>query len=528
MATRRGRIRGFVRRPTAEQLAELGAKEFLRLTPDEAVEYAAIVDGFLDHVDRLDDLPQPSTRLKHQRRDPGRMPTPDEDPLRAFIRICAVEGAEEGPLAGLRVGVKDNLAVAGVPITNGSRTATFVPTADAVVVERILDAGASIVGKLNMDDFAIGSTGETSAWGPPLNPYDPRRSAGGSSGGTGSAVSSGAVDLALGVDEGGSGRIPAAFCGVVSLKPTHGLIPSHGITYVDHTIDSVCPTARTVSLAARLTDVVSGHDVRDPQWVRAMPISTTAVEELGRGVDGLRIGLVRESTPDGLCEPAVTAHYQVAAETLACAGAGIREISIPMWSAGLSIAFVVWAQLGWAMIQSEGQGFGHLGSADVERVRAFALSRRHEANDFPPSLKVLLLVGRYLHDDYLSVPLAKAQNLRGELRRQVDAAFDSVDVLLTPTTPIAAPLLFDTGVSDSELRARGELGTATNTVPLNMTGHPALAVPSGIDGDGMPVSVQIVAPHFHDSVLFRVAEVIEERAQLPQPRSGCRRNLQPD
>jgi amidase len=520
MAAPHGRIRAFIRRPTPEQLVELGAKEFLRLTPAEAVEYAGIIDGFLSEFDRLDELPQPLTPLKHWRRDPGRTPTPEEDPFNAFIRVCRVEGTGEGPLAGLRAGVKDSIAVAGVPVSNGSRTAPYVPTTDAVVIERLLDAGASIVGKLNMDDFAVGA-GETSAWGPARNPYDPRRSAGGSSGGTGSAVASGAIDLGLGADNGGSGRIPAAYCGVVSLKPTHGLIPSHGVTYLDHTFDAMCPTARTVELAARMTDVVSGHDDRDPQWVRATPVPTAAVAELGRGVEGLRIGVVRESTPNGLCEPGVCARLRDAADALVRAGAEVQETSLPMWADSLTIAAALWVPLWWAMVQSEGQGFGHLGAVDVERVHAFALSRRWEADEFPPFMKLSLLLGRYLHEAYFSVSLAKAQNLRAELRRQMDAQFASLDLLLTPTTPQAAPVLLAAPASDTELLNRamdGPTSAAGNTVPLNLTGHPALAVPSGLDEKGMPVSVQIVARHFQDALTFRAAEVIEAQAKLQPPR----------
>ena len=265
------RSRGFIRRPDPEELMELGRREHLALTRDEAERYARILDGVLGQVDRLDELHRERAPLRHLDREPGRPPTPREDPGNAFTWVGRVTGSGEGPLAGLRAAVKDNIAVAGMPVSNGSRLAAYVPTADAVVVERLLDAGADVVGKLNMDDFASGGLGETSVFGAPRNPVDPARSAGGSSGGTGAAVAAGAIDVGLAVDQGGSGRVPAAFCGVVSLKATQGLIPSHGITHMDHTIDSVAPTARSVALTAAITDAIAGHDDRDPQWVRARP-----------------------------------------------------------------------------------------------------------------------------------------------------------------------------------------------------------------------------------------------------------------
>ena len=221
---------------------------------------------------------------------------PEEDPYNAFIRRCRVVGRPTGRLAGRTVGLKDNIRLAGVPMTNGSRLLEhYVPDVDAVVVERLLDAGAVIVGKLNMDDMGFAGTSETSAFGVVRNPRNPAFSAGGSSGGSGAAVAAGAVDLALAVDQGGSGRIPASWCGVVALKPTHGLVPSFGITYLDHTIDFVCPLARTVAEVAEALEVIAGDDPRDPQWVRG-PIRTEPyTQSLDAPIAGVRLGLVREA-----------------------------------------------------------------------------------------------------------------------------------------------------------------------------------------------------------------------------------------
>jgi len=505
----RDRSRGFIRRPTADELIDVGRREFLSLGRAEAELYAEIVGGILGQLDTLDALDVPAAVPSHARvRDLGGPPAAADNPHNTFLHRCRIEGSGTGPLAGMRAAVKDNIAVARVPTTNGARLTAHAPTADAVVVERLLDAGADLVGKLNMDDFGSGGTGETSAFGPARNPLDPARSPGGSSGGTGAAVAAGEVEVGLAVDQGGSGRVPASFCGVVALKATQGLIPSHGVTHMDHTLDCVSPTAKTVALCATIADVVSGHDDRDPQWVRAAPEPTRCADALGLGVEGLRIGIVPQASGADRCEPAVLRGLDAAAGALTAAGAEIVEAPIALWTDSWPIGLALWIQLGWAMVQSEGQGYGHLGEVDESAVRAFALSRRHEADELPPFMKVWLLAGRYLHERYLSQYLARAQNLRRELRRQVTAAFGGCDLLLMPTTTMVAPELLTGPAADDEIMDRAFTGA--NTAPLNVSGHPALAVPSGIDEDsGMPTSVQLVAPHFEDARTFRAGAVIE-------------------
>jgi amidase len=508
MTTTSRRLRGFLRRPTPDQLRAIGEQEHLDLTPEEAEAYASVLDGVLGTLDRLDEL-DPGTRpLRWTDRDPGRRPNAEEDPYNAVVRWCRVAGATEGPLAGLHVGIKDNLAVAGVPVTNGSRTATTTPTADAVSVERLLDAGATVVAKCNLDDLSASGTGESAFFAPPRNPHDPTRSAGGSSGGSGSAVASGLVDLALAVDQGGSARIPASFCGVVSHKATHGLIPSHGVTHIDHSIDFVCPVAPSVALTAAATDVLAGHDDRDPQWVRGALDAPGCVDALGAGVAGLRVAVLDEGVAEGLCEPDVVAAFERSVAALADAGATVVSASVPLWSDAWSIELSLLCHLGWAMAQSEGMGWGHLGQVDPARAHAFALTRRLEADDFSPFYKVWLLAGRYLHDEYLSTMYAKAQNLRLALTRQIDAALADADVLVMPTTPHVAPVLLDEPAADTALLQRGTTMVA-NTAPTNLSGHPSLAVPSGVDRDGLPTSIQLVTRRFADATAFAAGAVVE-------------------
>lgn len=509
MAMPRGRIRGFVRRPTPEQIVELATAEHMTFTARESEQYSEILDQVLACADRLDELAAPVPALAFTHRDPGSAPTDEQDPMHAFIRLCRVEGAPGGPLARMRVGVKDNLAVAGVPITNSSRTLSYTPTTDAVVVSRLLAAGADIVGKTNLDDFSTSGTGESSWYGPARNAVDPARSAGGSSGGSGSAVRSGAVDLAIGVDEGGSARIPASFNGVVSIKATQGLVPSHGLTYMDHTIDAVCPIGPTVELTARMLDVLSGHSDRDPQWVRGRPAPTETVAALGAGVEGMTIGVVTEGSHAGMCEPGVLVAFEESCAALRAAGASVVPVSIPLWAEAWTIETVLLLHLAWLTAQSDGAGYSHLGEVDVERVHAFGLARRLEADHFPPFFKVWLLGGRYLHDQYFSTYFGKAANLRRALTAEVDAALEGCDLLVTPTTPHVAPVLLDRPAEDIELLSRGTTMTA-NTSVLNLTGHPALAVPSGVDpATGMPASIQIVGPHWADARTFSAGAVVE-------------------
>src|SRR5215211_497397 len=315
------------RRPGLSEIEELARAEGIVLADGEARELLSVVASLTDFGPLEARIAEPLSLPRPSGRDAGYVPSPDENPYNAFVRRCHVAGAADGPLAGLTVGLKDNIALAGVPTTNGSRMTPDVPVHDAVVVERILAAGGTIIGKLNMDDFGASGLGETSAFGPARNPVDPTRSAGGSSGGSGAAVRSGEVDLALGVDQGGSGRIPAAFCGVLGVKATHGLVPTWGVVHIDHTIDFVTPLARTVRAAALLLEAIAGEDWRDAQWVRGNGVPEPYSEAEGSGVDGLLIAVVRESANPDVCEPAVLANLASAAAALAAEGAEVGEVS---------------------------------------------------------------------------------------------------------------------------------------------------------------------------------------------------------
>jgi amidase len=296
-------------------------------------------------------------------------------------------------------------------------------------------------GKLNLDNFSAGGFGESSFFGPPLSPRDTTRSAGGSSGGAAAAVVSGAVDRALAVDEGGSARIPAAFCGCVGIKPTHGLVPSFGVTYFDHTLDSICPLARSMEETAMLLEAISGEDWRDPQWVRGSISVSDYCSARGRGVAGLRIGVIDEALREDMCEDAVLGGVESACNVLGEAGAQVRRISIPRFSYTSAIWLGVFLGGGSAMIRSDGLGHNHLGYVEVDRVHLAGLTRRLEATSFGVFIQALLIGSRYLCRHYGHTVFARAHNQRLALSREVDQVLADIDVLITPTTPTTAPKL---------------------------------------------------------------------------------------
>lgn len=398
-------------------------------------------------------------------------------------------------------------------MTNGGRrTPAVVPLEDAVVVERLLDAGAVITGKTNLEDLALG-LGEGSAFGASRNPHNPRYSTGGSSSGSAAAVAAGMADMALGADEAGSVRIPSAWCGLVGMKATHGLVPSYGLTYMDHTVDHIGPITKTVHDNALMLEVMAGHDWRDPQWVRAMPSPGSYRAQASRGISDLRIGVVAEALEPSGCAPDVMAAFEKALSVLSGLGATVIErVSVPLWTDAPVFGLATTGLGLYGMALTHGIGFGHLGRVDPTVVAAWAAQTMLMADDLPSMLKSMLIATDYVLEHYQGVPLAKAHNLRLELRRQVASAFREVDVLVTPTTTTVAFELLDRRAEPGEMAQR--MGTAiaaiANTIQLDLTGNPALTVPCGTGAHDLPLGLQIVAPHFGEERCYQVGFAFEE------------------
>jgi len=509
------RLAGYVRRPTTEEIRRLASMEYMNLTDEETRGLELLIDGYMNYFDRLDDLSMPQLEVKYKEREKGYRPTPEEDPYNVFIRKCLVQGASEGKLAGKSVGLKDNICVAGIPMTNGSRLIpNYIPDIDATVVERLLDAGATIVGKLNMDDFAFAGTSETSAYGCVRNPRNPQFSAGGSSGGSAAAVAAGVVDIALGVDEGGSARIPASWCGVTSIKPTHGLVPTFGISYMDHTVDFICPMAKTVEEVALALEVIAGDDPKDPQWVRGPIKSEEYTKALQKNISGMKVGLIKESMDLDELENDVKEAVLEVLRKVKSLGATWREVSIPMWNDAKAIWNGFAAHSISAMVESDLEGYWRGGFCNISWQEAFGKARRAGSDSFPPILKVLMVLGKYMRREYCSTYFSKAQNLRFAMRQQVDSLLNEVDVLVTPTTPMKAVRLLTVKESLGEMAARiSEVSKTThqasNTYPLNVTGHPALSMPCGLGENKLPIGLQLIGKSFGESLLFRVAYSLE-------------------
>jgi amidase len=502
---------GHLRPPTTEDLLRASERERLGLSALECEELRPFAEAFVRTLDDVEDLPDLVVPNRYPR-TPGRRPSPEEDPVNAFVRVCHLAGASDGPLAGKRLGVKDNIAVAGMPVTNGSRTISYTPLQDAVVVERVLDAGGVIVGKTNLDDFSASGFGDTSVFGPPRNPLKPSHSAGGSSGGSSAAVAAGLVDMALGVDQGGSVRMPAAACGLVGLKATHGLVPSFGVTTMDHTLDCIGPITRTVRDAALLLSVIAGEDWRDPQWVRGVELDdyVAGVED---GVAGLRVGVVHEALDPDACQPAVIEGVEAVARALRAVGADVETTSIPLWSSG----FAIWLGTlvgGWPPVLRAGStGFGHLGLIEVERAHAAGVARSAQSHLLPATIKLVLLVNAYLDERYQGVPLARAHNQRLALRRALDEALGQYDLLLTPTITRVAVALPSGRLTPVEAMSR-IVSETTLSAPANVTGHPALALPSGLDPDGLPTSAQLIGPRYGERRALAAGAAVEAELDL--------------
>jgi amidase len=493
--------------PTNEDLAEIAGRYRLGLNDADVEEFRALITGALAsyaEVERLyqASLPEPPDR-------PYRWPDPDENELGAWYVTTELRTSGDGPLAGRRVAIKDNIEVAGLPMMNGSATLEgFVPRRDATVVTRLLAAGATITGKAVCEDLCFSGGSHTSRTGPVRNPWDRERSAGGSSSGSAALVAAGHADMALGGDQGGSVRIPSAFCGTVGHKPTHGLVPYTGAFPIENTIDHLGPITRTVPDAALLLEVLAGRDGLDPRQ-RAEHLPTDFRTGLEAGATGLRVAMVAEGFGiPGLSQPGVDEAVRAAVRTLESAGASVTEISIPWHRDGLHVWNVI-ATDGATnqMIDGNGYGMNAPGLYDPELIGHYAEGRAAHGAQMSESLKLTMLCGRYVIGRDGGRHYAMARNLALELTAAYDAALADADVLVLPTLPIVASPLPGPGADRAEQLARS-LEMIANTAPFDVTGHPATTVPAGL-ADGLPAGLMIVGRHLEDGLCLRVARAYE-------------------
>ncbi|HEY3143124.1 MAG TPA: Asp-tRNA(Asn)/Glu-tRNA(Gln) amidotransferase subunit GatA [Acidimicrobiales bacterium] len=410
-------------------------------------------------------------------------------------------GEDPGPLAGVPVVLKDNMCTRGIPTTCSSRVLEgWRPPYDATVVERLAAAGAILMGKTNLDEFAMGSSTENSAFGPTRNPHDPSRVPGGSSGGSAAAVAAGFVPLALGSDTGGSIRQPAALCGVVGAKPTFGAVSRYGLVAFASSLDQIGPFASTVADAALLLEVIGGPDPRDST---SIPEPFPALlEHLHDGVDGLRVGLVTELTDVEGIEPEVSARVRDAAAALEKAGAHIEEVSVPATTFGLSAYYLIApAEASSNLARYDGVRYG----LRVDGATTGEMYDRTRTAGLGPEVKRRIMLGTYaLSAGYYDAFYGKAQRVRTLILRDFAAAYERCDVLLSPTSPCTA---FPLGAKSAD-----PLTMYLNdvcTIPSNLAGHPAISVPFGIGANDLPVGVQVLAPALGEVTMFQVAAALE-------------------
>jgi len=418
-------------------------------------------------------------------------------------------GDDAGPLGGVPVALKDNLCTRGVPTTCSSRILDgWLPPYDATVVTSLRAAGAVLIGKTNLDEFAMGSSTENSAFGPSRNPLDLSRVPGGSSGGSAAAVAAGFAPLALGSDTGGSIRQPAALCGVVGVKPTYGLVSRFGLIAFASSLDQIGPLATTVADAALLLDVIAGHDPLDSTCLSGQLPAARA--KLDGGVDGIRVGVVTElATAEGIA-PDVSARLREAAEALANAGAKVDEVSVPAAVYGLSAYYVIApAEASSNLARYDGVRYGlRVPAEDIGSM--YGATR---AAGFGAEVKRRIMLGTYaLSAGYYDAYYGQAQRVRTLIIRDFESAYESYDVLLGPTAPTTA---FRLGAKTADPLAMYLSDVCT--IASNLAGHPAMSVPFGTGDDGLPVGVQVLAPALGETVMFQVAAAVEAVAPPRTP-----------
>ena len=420
----------------------------------------------------------------------------------ATIDAAVSRGVDPGPLAGVPIALKDNLCTRGVPTTCSSRILEgWKPPYDATVVERLRRAGAVVVGKTNLDEFAMGSSTENSAFGPTRNPLDTSRVPGGSSGGSAAAVAAGFAAASLGSDTGGSIRQPAALCGLVGVKPTYGLVSRLGLVAFASSLDQIGPFTHTVADAALVLEVIAGHDPLDSTSLPSpVPQVRRAVDE---GVAGMRIGRVSD-LPEG-SEPDVLARLDEAFAALERAGATIVDVALPSMQYGLTAYYLVApAEASSNLARYDGVRYGL-------RVEAGDLNATYAATraaGFGPEVKRRIMLGTYaLSAGYYDAYYGKALKVRRLIADDFAAAYASCDAILTPTSPSVA---FPFGDKTSDPLAMYLCDVFT--IPTNLAGHAAMNVPFRTGAHGLPVGVQVLAPALGEVAMFRVAGELERTA----------------
>ena len=445
-----------------------------------------------------------------------------EDRVGAFLAITpdlAMEQAgkadrslssnEGGPLTGIPVQVKDVMCTRGIPTTCGSRMLEdYVPVYDSTAVARLLDCGAVVLGKGNMDEFAMGSSCENSAFHPARNPWNLDRVPGGSSGGGSASVASGEATYALGSDTGGSVRQPAAMCGVVGMKPSYGLVSRYGLVAYASSLDQIGPIGRSVEDCALVLNAIAGHDPRDSTSLPGpAPDYLSGIE---KEIAGLRLGLPSEYFAEGV-EPGVREAVETAAKALEGLGASVQEVSLPTTRYALACYYIIApAECSANLARYDGVKYGASYQDAGDMWEAMERTRQY---GFGPEVTRRVMLGTYaLSAGYYDAYYLKAQQVRTLIRQDFARVFETVDALVTPTSPVVAFRLGEKTADPVQMYQ-----TDVCTLPVNIAGLPGLSVPCGFS-QGLPVGMQLIGPHLADATLLRIGHAYQQATNWHEAR----------
>ncbi len=444
----------------------------------------------------------------------------DDEKIKGYITLCEEEaltqaeeiqsrydaGEEMGALAGVPIAIKDNMCTRGVKTTCASRMLeNFIPPYDATVIKKLKEAGAIILGKVNMDEFAMGGSTENSAFFKTHNPVNLNKVPGGSSGGSAAVVAGNLAPISLGSDTGGSIREPASFCGIVGLKPTYGLVSRYGLVAFASSLDQIGPMTKDVTDAAILLNTISGHDEMDSTSAKLDKKDYT--KALVNDVKGLKIGLPKEFFAEGV-NVEVKEKVLAAAKKFEELGASIEECSLPATEYCLPAYYIIaCAEASSNLGRFDGIRYGYR-TEKYENIQDIFKNSRSEG--FGEEVKRRIILGTYvLSSGYYDAYYKKAQKVRTIVKQNFDKVFEKYDLLLTPTAPTTA---FDIG---SKINNPLEMYMSDIlTVPVNVSGVPAISIPCGNDSEGMPVGLQLIAKHFDEETLLRAAYTYEQNKEV--------------
>jgi len=474
---------------------------------------------FLQYINRdvipafseLEQIEEPKLLAENVSRELGHFPSPEENRFGGWAWKCSVKARSGGILSGKTIALKDNIALAGVPMTLGTTAMkNFIPDIDAEVVRRIIAAGGEIVGKATCENFCWIGGSATSYPQPVLNPHNPAFMAGGSSSGSGALVAAGEVDMTLGADQGGSIRIPSSWCGVYGLKPTYGLVPYTGIVTGEMTFDHVGPMASTVADVALLLEAIAGRDGTDPRQAMAGTPSEVPryYHDLKAGCEGLRIGIVSEGFGWKESEPDVEKAVRGSASKFEELGARVVEISIPIHRKVSMLMMGIDSEGSWRALKNRSVDFGTFGYCNTELARFIGSGLEFNDENYSPNAQFIAVFGEYIIKKYHSVFYAKAQNIRPAVRKQYGDVLKEYDLMVMPTTPQKAQPFPDKTKDLVNFIASGWNMTA-NVAPFDYTGHPAMNIPCG-KSDGLPIGMMLVGKHFDEQTMLNVALAFEK------------------